>query len=143
MSPLRTGCSGSLRVRWSIKGCVGGWGPNYGSSPLNIRGEINGAFPKYEVFHFKGEWSNRRGTAGGCGNDTISRRKLINIMKGNVRLKTSSGNFIKNPQFVFSLTDPDPYDAKTRCPVVVSLAQKVTQRKQEHAIGFRIYKVIY
>merc|ERR1711936_1241278 len=50
-------------------------------------------------------------------------------------------DFIKNPQFVFSLTDPDPYDAKTRCPVVVSLAQKVTQRKQEHAIGFRIYKV--
>ena len=46
-----------------------------------------------------------------------------------------------NPQFVFSLTDPDPYDAKTRCPVVISLAQKVTQRKQEHAIGFRIYKV--
>ena len=64
-------------------------------------------------------------------------------MKGNIKLKTSSGNFIKNPQFVFSLTDPDPYDAKTRCPVVVSLAQKVTQRKQEHAIGFRIYKVIY
>ena len=52
-----------------------------------------------------------------------------------------SGNFMRNPQFVFSLTDPDPYDAKTRCPVVLSLAQKVTQRKQEHAIGFRVYKV--
>jgi len=77
---------------------------------------------KYEVFHFRGEWSNRRGTAGGCGNDTIS-------------------NFVKNPQFIFSLSDPDPYDAKTRCPVVVSLAQKVTQRKQEHAIGFRIYQI--
>ena len=48
---------------------------------------------------------------------------------------------MRNPQFMFSLTDPDPYDAKTRCPVVISLAQKVTQRKQEHAIGFRIYKV--
>ena len=52
-----------------------------------------------------------------------------------------SGNFVKNPQFIFSLSDPDPYDAKTRCPVVVSLAQKVTQRKQEHAIGFKIYQV--
>ena len=51
------------------------------------------------------------------------------------------GNFMRNPQFVFTLTDPDPYDAKTRCPVVLSLAQKVTERKQEHAIGFRIYKV--
>ena len=51
------------------------------------------------------------------------------------------GNFMRNPQFMFSLTDPDPYDAKTRCPVVISLAQKVTQRKQEHAIGFRVYKV--
>ena len=51
------------------------------------------------------------------------------------------GNFMRNPQFVFTLTDPDPYDSKTRCPVVISLAQKVTQRKQEHAIGFRIYKV--
>ena len=49
---------------------------------------------------------------------------------------------MRNPQFVFSLTDPDPYDAKTRCPVVLSLAQKVTQRKQEHAIGFRVYKVV-
>ena len=27
---------------------------------------------KYEVFYFRGEWSNRRGTAGGCGNDSIS-----------------------------------------------------------------------
>ena len=42
---------------------------------------------------------------------------------------------------MFSLSDPDPYDAKTRCPIVISLAQKVTQRKQEHAIGFRIYQV--
>ena len=73
----------------------------------------------YEVYNFRGEWSNRRGTAGGCRHDSITR----------------------NPQFMFSLNDPDPYDAKTRCPVVISLAQKVTQRKQEHAIGFRIYKV--
>ena len=32
---------------------------------------------KYEVFHFRGEWSNRRGTAGGCGNDTISKKSFL------------------------------------------------------------------
>ena len=31
---------------------------------------------KYEVFYFRGEWSNRGGTAGGCGNDSISREIL-------------------------------------------------------------------
>ena len=41
---------------------------------------------------------------------------------------------------MFSLNDPDPYDAKTRCPVVISLAQN-SQRNQEHSIGFKIYKV--
>ena len=24
-SPVRAGCGGSIRVRWSIKGCLGGW----------------------------------------------------------------------------------------------------------------------
>ena len=33
---------------------------------------------KYEVFHFKGEWNNRRGTAGGCGNDSISKNIILN-----------------------------------------------------------------
>lgn len=51
------------------------------------------------------------------------------------------GNFVKNPQFMFSLTDPDPYDDKMTCPLIISLAQKVKERKTERAIGFRIYKV--
>ena len=34
---------------------------------------------KYEVFYFRGEWSNRRGTAGGCGNDSISRKLKLEI----------------------------------------------------------------
>ena len=42
---------------------------------------------------------------------------------------------------MFSLTDPDPYDDKMTCPIIISLAQKVKERKTEHAIGFRIYKV--
>ena len=27
------------------------------------------------------------------------------------------------------------------CPVVISLAQRLDERKNEHAIGFRVYKV--
>ena len=75
---------------------------------------------KYEVIYFQGAW--RGETAGGCGNDTIK-------------------NFVKNPQFMFSLTDPDPHDDKMTCPIIISLAQKVKERKTEHAIGFRIYQV--
>ena len=75
---------------------------------------------KYEVFYFHGEWRGR--TAGGCGNDHVA-------------------NFVQNPQFVFSLTDPDPGDDKDTCPVIISLAQKVKERKTEHAIGFRVYKL--
>jgi len=76
---------------------------------------------KYEVIYFQGAW--RGESAGGCGNDTIR-------------------NFVKNPQFMFSLTDPDPYDDKMTCPLIISLAQKVKERKTERAIGFRIYKVL-
>jgi len=43
---------------------------------------------------------------------------------------------------MFSLTDPDPYDDKMTCPLIISLAQKVKERKTERAIGFRIYKVL-
>jgi len=75
---------------------------------------------KYEVFYFHGEWKGL--TAGGCGNDHVS-------------------NFVQNPQFVFSLTDPDPRDDKDTCPVIISLAQKVKERKTEHAIGFRVYQL--
>ena len=50
-------------------------------------------------------------------------------------------NFVRNPQFQFSLTDPDPYDNQNFCPLVISLAQRVAERKTEHAIGFRVYKV--
>ena len=49
---------------------------------------------------------------------------------------------MKNPQFIFSIADPDLYDDKTISPVIVSLAQKVQERKTEYAIGFKIYKVI-
>ena len=59
---------------------------------------------KYEVIHWRGAW--RGDTAGGCGNDTIR-------------------NFVRNPQFRLSLTDPDPHDDKLTCPVILSLAQKV------------------
>ena len=42
---------------------------------------------------------------------------------------------------MFSLHDPDPEDEQERCPVVVSLAQKINARGQEWSIGFRVYKV--
>jgi len=61
------------------------------------------------------------GTAGGCGNDTIKK-------------------FATNPQFTFSLSDPDPYDDELTCPVIISVSQKVLKRKTEWAVGFRIYK---
>ena len=40
---LRVGCSGSLRVKWYITGCVGGWGPN-------IWWKLNGPFPYWNVY---------------------------------------------------------------------------------------------
>ena len=42
---------------------------------------------------------------------------------------------------MFSLTDPDLSDDKTRAALVLSLAQRVAERKTEHAIGFRVYRV--
>ena len=74
---------------------------------------------RYEVMYFTGTW--RGETAGGCGNDSIS-------------------NFVRNPQMTFSLTDPIPGDDKDTCALVISLAQRVRERKTEHAIGFRVYQ---
>ena len=48
---------------------------------------------------------------------------------------------MRNPQYVFTLSDPNPHDNKTRCAIIISLSQKVLERKQEHAIGYRIYEV--
>ena len=42
---------------------------------------------------------------------------------------------------MFCLNDPDPYDEHDLCPVVVSLAQQNNKRREEWAIGFRIYEV--
>ena len=42
---------------------------------------------------------------------------------------------------MFTLNDPDPYDEHDLCPVVVSLAQQNNKRREEWAIGFRIYEV--
>ena len=75
---------------------------------------------KYEVIPFQGAWTEE--TAGGCGNDTIR-------------------NFVKNPQYMFSLTDPDPDDDEMTCSVIISLSQKI--KKEKHDIGFRIYQVDY
>ena len=50
---------------------------------------------------------------------------------------------MKNPQYMFSLTDPDPDDDKMTCPVIISLSQKIKKRKTEHSIGFKIYQVDY
>jgi len=75
---------------------------------------------RYEVMYFTGAW--RGETAGGCGNDSIS-------------------NFVRNPQMTFSLTDPIPGDDKDTCALVISLAQRVRERKTEHAIGFRVYRI--
>ena len=44
-----------------------------------------------------------------------------------------------NPQFFINISDPDPYDDETHCPVVISLLQKQLKRKSEHAIGFKLY----
>lgn len=77
---------------------------------------------QFDLYHFFGTWSRAMATAGGCGNDTIK-------------------SFAENPQFLFSITDPNPYDAKQTCNVVIALAQKPRERKKEHAIGFRIYSI--
>ena len=42
---------------------------------------------------------------------------------------------------MFTLTDPDITDDQTTCSLILSLAQMVKERKTEHAIGFRVYKV--
>merc|ERR1712117_620758 len=44
-------------------------------------------------------------------------------------------------QMPFSLTDPIPGDDKDTCALVISLAQRVRERKTEHAIGFRVYQI--
>lgn len=88
---------------------------------LTPTGMENNAGRKFDVFHFNGMWSRAMGTAGGCGNDTIKK-------------------FATNPQFTFSLSDPDPYDDELTCPVIISVSQKVFKRKTEWAVGFRIYK---
>ena len=43
---------------------------------------------------------------------------------------------------MFTLTDPDTWDDQTSCSLIISLAQRVEKRKTEHAIGFRVYKVL-
>eukprot|EP00088_Acartia_fossae_P017789 TRINITY_DN20190_c0_g1_i4.p1 TRINITY_DN20190_c0_g1~~TRINITY_DN20190_c0_g1_i4.p1 ORF type:complete len:1092 (+),score=254.97 TRINITY_DN20190_c0_g1_i4:65-3340(+) len=87
-------------------------------------GDIKGQMPgsstnNFKQLCFEGEWSQRRGTAGGCGNDGVE-------------------NFARNPQFMFSIKQPSSIQ---KCPVVISLAQRPYKRKQEHAIGFRIYQL--
>lgn len=82
--------------------------------------DANDNAKKFEVFHFFGSWRSGS-SAGGCGND-------------------GNRNFAMNPQFFINLSDPDPYDDETHCPVIISVAQKQRQRKSEHAIGFKIYR---
>ena len=91
---------------------------------------------KYDVMYFQGAWTSQ--TAGGCGNDTIGRETFFKEEKIN---SFFSANFVRNPQYVFTLSDPNPHDNKTRCAIIISLSQKVLERKQEHAIGYRIYEV--
>jgi hypothetical protein len=52
----------------------------------------------------------------------------------------STGSFLANPHFVFSLSDPDTRDSQSECSVVISLAQKPKNR-EHRPIGFRVYKV--
>ena len=52
----------------------------------------------------------------------------------------STGSFLANPHFVFSLSDPDPRDSQPECSVVISLAQKPKER-EHRPIGFRVYRV--
>ncbi|XP_059096640.1 calpain-9-like isoform X3 [Tigriopus californicus] len=75
---------------------------------------------KFDVFHFLGEWK-RNFSAGGCGNEGMNA-------------------FAMNPQFFINLSDPDPYDEETQCPMIVSLCQRQKTRKTEHAIGFKVYQ---
>ena len=49
--------------------------------------------------------------------------------------------FVKNPQYMFTLIDPDTTDDQTTCSMIISLAQRVDKRKTEHSIGFKVYKV--
>ena len=50
-------------------------------------------------------------------------------------------NFVRNPQYAFTLSDPDPYDNKNECSFIISLAQMIMDRKQNLSIGFKIYEV--
>ena len=45
-----------------------------------------------------------------------------------------------NPQYFINLSDPDPYDEETHCPVIISITQKQKERKSELAIGFKVFK---
>lgn len=74
---------------------------------------------KHEVFYFHGEWTGE--SAAGCGNDG------------------GRDSFLRNPQFLVALTDPDLEDENATSTVVISLSQKVTERKTEHSIGFHVF----
>ena len=51
-------------------------------------------------------------------------------------------NFVRNPQYAFTLSDPDPYDNKIKCSFIITLAQLVIDRNQTLlSIGFKIYEV--
>ena len=97
---------------------------------------------KWDVFPFRGMWKGE--TAGGCGNDAISKNRY----SAGFFYCFFSGSFARNPQLLFSLTDPDQDDDSAECSVILSLAQKpagssqqVVKRKNEYSVGFRIYKV--
>lgn len=77
---------------------------------------------RFDCFAFKGSWI-RGITAGGCGN------------------KKDLDGLVMNPKFFFKLNDPDPTDEADRCPVIISLSQKVDKRKAELSVGFRVYKL--
>ena len=61
---------------------------------------------RFDCFAFKGSWIKGI-TAGGCGN------------------KKDMDGLVMNPKFFFKLNDPDPTDEADRCPVIISLSQKL------------------
>jgi len=89
--------------------------------PTSMLGQSTQDELKYEVFYFHGEWTGE--SAAGCGNNG------------------GLAAFLRNPQFLVALADPDLEDENATSTVVISLAQKVTERKTEHAIGFQVFQL--
>ena len=91
----------------------------------------------HELQMFYGAWDKSQDTAGGAGMGIGGK---LNFFFTESTYFCFQDDFLKNPQFFFSISDPDQTDDQDRCPVIISLTQRSSVGK-ELTIGFVVFKV--